>query len=61
MGTNTRRSGSSDSYSKLAEMVRTWHAVAEHSRYEQRWSEKLDRRQLTAMYGEQAAMTSTLI
>ena len=56
-GKNTRRSGSSG----VAEMVWTWHGAAERPRYEQRWSEKLDQRRLTAVYGGQAVTTSTLI
>jgi len=36
----------------------TWHA--EHSRYEQQQLEKLDHRQLTAVYDGQAMMMSTL-
>jgi len=33
---NTRSRGSSHGYRKLAELVWTWHGVAECSRYEQR-------------------------
>jgi len=46
---------------KMAEMAWTRYKTANRSRYEQRWSEQLDRRPLTAVYGGQAVMTSTLI
>jgi len=60
-GMNTQRGGFSGGYRKLAEMVRTWHSMAECSRYEQWWSEKLGHRRLTIVYGGQAVTTSTLI
>ena len=50
-GKDSRRDGSSYGYRKLAEMVWTW---AESSTFEQRQSEKLDHRRLTAVYGRQA-------
>jgi len=60
---HTHRGGSSGGYRKLAEMVRIWHG---EPRYQvpvpgTRRFVMLDRRRLTAVYGGQAVMTSTLI